>query len=338
MLGLLVLPPLSNQACSSALLDASDGPTLPVGNTLRNLLNLACNGVYVREWYRKCANYVLSTPSDQSTIIYGTPGVGKSVSLIYLLYRCVKAGWHVLLSSTGRYGAMKHFHISANGRVIFTEQLNEDEVVGLGSKDTDFPSKYVHLVDIAAADAGRSFPLMNETRLVRSMSPGTVKNGRVVKRQTDYFCIPPFDLTELKAANSQLGLGINEDVMMKGYDSLGGVARFLLCPSFNPSDCRAQLEESLEKISDDDIQSWLKHLGGDFPSSFIPASGNTLIHISTEGLRKIHRFTYCFASRMAQALFFVRLKSIPDSIETLLQCQKPSIQSFVGSIFENYVQ
>ncbi|KAL3779742.1 hypothetical protein HJC23_001993 [Cyclotella cryptica] len=54
------------------------------------------NTLYIRECYRTIASRILPVKGIHKAIITGTPGIGKSLFLIYLLWRLVKEGKRVL--------------------------------------------------------------------------------------------------------------------------------------------------------------------------------------------------------------------------------------------------
>ena len=62
---------------------------------LRPIPSSTLNGLYIRESYKTIASSI--QPGINKAIITGTPGIGKSLFMIYLLWKLVKAGKRVLL-------------------------------------------------------------------------------------------------------------------------------------------------------------------------------------------------------------------------------------------------
>jgi hypothetical protein len=54
------------------------------------------NRLYIRKCYRMIASSILKVNGIHKAIITGTPGIGKSLFLIYLLWKLVKEGKRVL--------------------------------------------------------------------------------------------------------------------------------------------------------------------------------------------------------------------------------------------------
>ncbi len=55
------------------------------------------NSLYIRECYRTIAARITNRKGIQKAIVTGTPGIGKSLFLVYLLWKLVREGERVLL-------------------------------------------------------------------------------------------------------------------------------------------------------------------------------------------------------------------------------------------------
>jgi hypothetical protein len=62
----------------------------------KNMPSTSLNILYIRECYRTIASSILEVSGIHKAIITGTPGIGKSLFLIFLLWQLVKEGKRVL--------------------------------------------------------------------------------------------------------------------------------------------------------------------------------------------------------------------------------------------------
>ena len=82
-----------NSICNAVETDG--GPWLSFGNNI--MPDTSLNSLYIRECYQTIAESILEGNGSHKAIITGTPGIGKSLFLIYLLWNLVKRGERVLL-------------------------------------------------------------------------------------------------------------------------------------------------------------------------------------------------------------------------------------------------
>ena len=80
-----------NNICNAAEIDGGSWISFE-----QNMPNANLNRLYIRESYRTIASRILEVNGIQKVIITGTPGIGKSLFLIYLLWNLVKRGKRVL--------------------------------------------------------------------------------------------------------------------------------------------------------------------------------------------------------------------------------------------------
>jgi hypothetical protein len=71
------------------------------------------NRLYIRKCYVTIASSIVQVSGAHKAIIFGTPGIGKSLFLIYLLWRLVKEGKRVLFI----YGKF-YIYYDGNGGVF----------------------------------------------------------------------------------------------------------------------------------------------------------------------------------------------------------------------------
>lgn len=92
--------PFFNSICDVA--ESDDGWIL-FGQQQQHIPSTSLNSLYIRECYRTIASSIITNPgtginnNKHKAIITGTPGIGKSMFLIYLLWTLVKEGKRVLV-------------------------------------------------------------------------------------------------------------------------------------------------------------------------------------------------------------------------------------------------
>ena len=74
--------------------ESDDGSWILFGQ--ENMPDTSLNSLYIRKCYRIIATKILGENSSHKAIITGTPSIGKSLFLIYLLWNLVKEGKRVL--------------------------------------------------------------------------------------------------------------------------------------------------------------------------------------------------------------------------------------------------
>ena len=80
-----------NNICNATEIDGGSWITFE-----QNMPNANLNRLYIRESYRTIASRILEVNGIQKAIITGTPGIGKSLFLVYLLWQLIKERTRVL--------------------------------------------------------------------------------------------------------------------------------------------------------------------------------------------------------------------------------------------------
>jgi len=286
-----------------------------------NIPSTSLKKLYIRESYRTIASSIIN-PGINKVIITGTPGIGKSLLLIYLLWKLVKKGKRVLI-------------------IYHPSQIYFDGIGGIFEISTgNLPRETNHAFWNESLwclfDAkGKNDLHLNELpysscTFILSMSPRRdLVNDFQKPPEPQTFYLPIWKKEELEAIAP---LYPNAAEWRTRFEILGGIPRYVLeATTTTPTEL---IENACNACSLDDC---IPHIGLNSQISDKSSVIHRLIHIVSE-----HPYTSCsvtYASRTALDMI-VRLKGIIANQKTreLLQAAQGNriAAQLCGYILEPY--
>lgn len=291
-------------------------------------------GVMIRHAYVKLAESVLSF--DGNICIRGTPGIGKSMFALYLIYRfitdpvqtdasSIADPWRVCKHLVYDNGLPYVFHFTRGKKEFNCEsraKFSDKEQFGLNT-----------LVHLADGFAFNSLVHCLRGRLVYISSSNLFSESRINKNTPlASFFMPVWSLEELQLCNRVLRMVNDESTLAKLYDHFGGCPRYVLYLA--EINGQSQLVDDLNQtIARNDPQDVIDYI---VDHKFIKDVSSSLIHyIVSPDFRTI---TYTFASNHIQSRVMDALER--GSKRKLVRFLKSSTASSVysqirGKIFES---
>ena len=178
-----------------------------------------CNqykSIYIRKSYLDMHELIWDNKFKTSTVVVGTPGIGKSVFAVYELYRALKDGKRVVFQ-----------HVPSRVTYVF-QPGSGVEVYSLEPPlDAISDKATLHFYDAGTRISERMFIL--KAQLVVFSSPGNSQFADLRKSNARFFHMPAWSLQELKLA-SQLDdyNTLKEETIEERFTVFGGSARFVL--------------------------------------------------------------------------------------------------------------
>ena len=288
----------------------SFGPDIP---------STSLNSLYIRESYKTIASSI--KPGINKTIITGTPGIGKSLFMIYLLWKLVRAGKRVLFVYHPRTiyydGQGGVFQVPSNALLCDDVSFWNADLWCL------FDAKGKNERDLSAFPYG-------DCTFVLSMSPRReMINDFKKPPPPQFFYMPLWNESELETIASSFPDAID---WRERFRILGGVPRHVLeVASDNPTKL---LEAACKQCELDD---YIKITG---PDSIITDKSkvvHSLVHIIST-----HPYTHSSVSYASETALNIiaqtKSRDLKHRIHQLLEsCHgSPLTASLCGYLFESY--
>jgi hypothetical protein len=290
-----------------------------------NMPSTTLNKLYIRESYRTIeSNFKPRMHGKLKIIIVGTPGIGKSLFLFYLLWKLVvKEGKRVLIM----YGALNVYY-DGKGGVFSLETIPSAANYSFWNNESLwclFDAKGKNEAYLGKIPYDRcnfilsTFPrqgLINDFK--KSYAP-------------QYFYMPLWNQTELEAI-APMFPHVSENVWRDRYDVLGGIPRNVL------EDTTRNPTQMLEAACTDcTLEDCMKKVGLDSTISEKSNVIHSLIHITS--MSPYTESSVCYASKTALSII-VKSKGLEAKrkMRDLLEASEgnPLTASLCGYIFEAY--
>ena len=282
------------------------------------------NRLYIRESYRTIASRILEGNGIQKVIITGTPGIGKSLFLIYLLWQLVKERKRVLFF----YHPYSIYYDENGGVFKFaSDRLSLENFESFWNETLWclFDAKFKEQSDLAGVPVGLS-------TFILSTSPHRdMVNDFKKPPVPDYFFMPIWTETELKAI-APLFSNSNEQWQHR-FEILGGIPRHVLeVTRYTP---REILEGACSECSLDDC---IKKIGMDAVITDKSKVIHSLIHVES-----VHPFTtssvrYASPTALNIIVQYRGVEAKHRMRALLASCDgNPLTAALCGYIFETYV-
>eukprot|EP00557_Chaetoceros_sp_GSL56_P003743 CAMPEP_0176496978 /NCGR_PEP_ID=MMETSP0200_2-20121128/11477_1 /TAXON_ID=947934 /ORGANISM="Chaetoceros sp., Strain GSL56" /LENGTH=475 /DNA_ID=CAMNT_0017894957 /DNA_START=66 /DNA_END=1490 /DNA_ORIENTATION=+ len=279
------------------------------------------NRLYIRESYRIIASRI--HPGIDKVIITGTPGIGKSMFLIYLLWKLVKEGKRVLFIFHPY-----NIYYDGQGGVFLLETIPTFIHRSFWNESLWclFDAKYQKEDDL------NKFPIELCTFVLSTSPRREMVNDFKKPPVPQYFYMPPWTESELEAI-APLFPAHATSKWHDRFQILGGIPRLVLeDTSKNPTQI---LEVACKNCS---LEDCMKNIGLD---STLSEKSLMVIH-SLIHMTSTPPFTepsVCFASEAAMSII-VKNKGLNDKHkmrDLLASCEgNPITASLCGYIFEPY--
>jgi hypothetical protein len=280
------------------------------------------NKLYVRECYQTIASSTCVEPGINKAIITGTPGIGKSLFLIYFLWKLVKERKRVLciyhpfnIYYDGKGGVFRY----AGGQL----PLDTDESFWNKTLWCLFDAKSKKEAQLDELP----YPLC--TVIVSTSPRREMVNDFKKPPVPQIFCMPTWTDAELKAIAS---LFPNSTGWHERFMILGGIPRHVL--EDTARDPTQMLEAACSDCSLDDC---IKKIGINSTITEKSKTIHSLIHMSSTP--PFTKSSVCYASETAVAIISrSKGKEAKRRMGELLEsCQgNPLVASLCGYIFERY--
>ena len=276
------------------------------------------NSLYIRESYRTIASNI--NPGINKAIITGTPGIGKSLFLIYLLWKLIKEGKRVLFI----YHPYNIYYDGKGGVFFMVEiPLAIDSSFWNDTLWCLFDAKFKnesHLGDL---------PVGLSTFIISTSARREMVNDFKKPPVPQEFYMPTWSEAELEAIAPFFP---NATEWRDRFKYLGGIPRLVLEVTTQPP--TLMLEEACTDCSLDDC---VKKIGVDSTITDKSKVVHRLVHITSTA--PYTASSVCYASQAALNVI-VRKKGIEARrrmSELLDSCQgNPLTASLCGYIFESY--
>ncbi|KAL7479505.1 hypothetical protein ACHAW6_005231 [Cyclotella cf. meneghiniana] len=184
-----------------------------------NIPSTSLNSLYIRKCYKTIASSILKVNGIHRAIITGTPGIGKSLFLIYLLWRLVKKGQRVLFI----YRSFNIYY-DGNGGVFLLDNTRLPPWYKQSFWNHTlwclFDSKFK--IDSDLGD----LPVEFSTFVVASSPRGELVNDFKKPPGLQVFCMPTWKEAELEAIAPLFSDAKNE--WRDRFIILGGIPRHVL--------------------------------------------------------------------------------------------------------------
>ncbi len=320
----LSIPPHQVQFFNSIFnaTEIDGGPWLSFGKNI--MPDTSLNSLYIRECYRAIASSILEGNGSHKAIITGTPGIGKSLFLIYLLWNLVKEGKRVLLI----YGTFNIYY-DGKGCVLQFES-------GRLPSDTDY-SFWNHslwcLFDAKSkqkADLDR-LPVGLSTFIVSTSPRREMVNDFRKPPPPQTFYMPVWTETELEAVAPLFP--DSNSVWHERFETLGGIPRYVLEDTTQtPTNI---LEAACRNIS---LKKCIKEIGLNSEISDKSKVVHSLIHMTSTSPFTNSSVQYASPTAMNIIVREHELAAKHEKLELLQSCAgNPLIAALRGYIFEQLV-
>ena len=289
--------------------------------SFRNFIpNTSLNTLYIRDSYRKIASSIKS--GINKVIITGTPGIGKSLFLIYLLWKLVREGKRVLF-------VYHPFNIYYDGKggVYGFESGNLPSVYDLSFwNDTLWCLFDCKLKKESSLER---FPFELCTFILSTSPRREMINDFKKPPAPQYFFMPTWEKAELKAIAPVFD---KSDEWEERFVILGGIPRFVLESTELPA--ISILEAACSEFSLDDC---IRKIGMNSEITDKSKVIHSLVHVKS--VSPFTQSSVCFASETALNVIYREkyLKNNHKMRELLSSCEgNPLTQALCGYIFERY--
>ena len=289
----------------------------------QNMPNANLNRLYIRESYRTIASRILEVNGIQKVIITGTPGIGKSLFLIYLLWQLVKERTRVLFI----YYPFNIYY-DGNGGVFEFESSSLPSAIDYSFWNESlwclFDAKFKEEGDLAGLRVGLS------TIILSSSPRHKMVNDFQKPPVPDCFYMPIWTEAELEAI--ALLFPNSSDEWHNRFTILGGIPRHVLeVTRYTPA---AILESACKKCS---LNDCIKEIGLNSTITDKSMVVHSLVHVTS-----VHPFTnssVCYASQTALNIIVRQkgIKALRRMRDLLASCAgNPLSAALCGYIFEPY--
>ena len=307
-----------NNICNATEIDGGSWITFE-----QNMPNANLNRLYIRESYRTIASRILEVNGIQKVIITGTPGIGKSLFLIYLLWQLVKERKRVLFF----YHPYSIYYDENGGVFKFaSDRLSLENFESFWNETLWclFDAKFKEQSDLAGVPVGLS-------TFILSTSPRRdMVNDFKKPPVPDYFFMPIWTETELKAI-APLFSNSNEQWQHR-FEILGGIPRHVLeVTRYTP---REILEGACSECSLDDC---IKKIGMDSVITDKSKVIHSLVHMTSDP--PFTNSSVCYASQTALNIIVRQrgIEALHRMRDLLASCAgNPLSAALCGYIFEPY--
>ena len=280
------------------------------------------NSLYIRECYRTIAARITNRKGIQKAIVTGTPGIGKSLFLVYLLWKLVREGERVLLI----YGIFNIYYDGNGGVFQFDSGRLPSDIDYSFWNDTlwclfDAKGK-------CEADLYR-LPVELCTFIVSTFPRRDLVNDFKKPPEPQIFYMPIWTKAELEMIAP---LFPNAIEWQNRFEILGGIPRHVLeVTTMNPT---AILEAACSDCSFDEC---IKKIGINSEISHKSRVIHSLIHVTSDS--PFTKSSVCYASQIALNIIVQHKEQTARlSMRNLLaSCEgNPLTAALCGYIFEPY--
>ena len=275
--------------------------------------------IYVRKCYEDVFELLLKNINMKSFAISGTPGIGKSVFFVYILYRLMKDFSEKTLSLKPNrivYQMGSTYECFELQHLIVT-RISKFEAEGLVREQGTF-----YIVD------GQSTPMPSSCITLFISSPRSQQYKEFVKQKmAKEWYFPVWTLEELQSCQSQCYSGLSIEILKERYRVYGGVARWVFYRDY--SIIVPNIME--EALADVDAVKGVRSIG--IPTKIF-ATTHTLLHIIVSG-DGLYQFTHVdIASKYVGEQLWIRHSA--QMITNLQEMFGGSPNEISGHLFEIY--
>lgn len=187
--------------------------------------------LYIRKCYREVFDLILEKINQKksSFTISGTPGIGKSLFFVYILYRLIK---DLPINSLSLKPNLIVYQVGSSFRCFDLQRMNVTVLLRIDAEMFLQKSDTLYIID-----GGTSEPQLSKCTTLFISSPSSKSYKEFVKQKSalEWF-FPVWTLDELKTCRRYCYPDLSIDVLLERYRIYGGVARFVFNTDSDPMD------------------------------------------------------------------------------------------------------
>ena len=281
------------------------------------------SSLYIRESYKDLYDLIFGQYKKKDILILGTPGIGKTFFLTYLLIRAIKEKKEerIIYCKHDQDKITAYFDIKNSGFIVQRKRCSAiDDILVDG--------KALLLIDAATA-VTQAYSVGN-CRVIVSSSPN-LDNYKDLRKDLHLveLHMPVWTFEEIECATPEYLAVVDKDEIMERYKKFGGIPRVIFADKDRYT--------SFEKIQHNALQHCkLRTLFGQFSRVDTGANSHQIFHQVVKSGSEYNSIEMRFASQYIsdKVCTAVTLQSV--ELEWLMQSSRsiPSMGAFRGYLFE----
>ena len=309
--------------CSEVHLD-SDTKVLPIQGAPRTLI--VNNSLFIRRAYQQLYNLMFTTYRHEDIIILGSPGIGKTVFLTYILIRAIKEQKHEVIIFC------KH----SEDKIVYFDTNNLGyKIVNISDVEHLLVSGEALLLIDAAASTTQSYTV-GRCRVIVASSPNIINYKDLLKDcQPVELHMPVWTFEEIISAYTEIPeykSCLCEGKIKARYARFGGIPRVLFANDSYYRTAEKQQEHAINNCAPRTLFNQFSRVDTDRTSHYI-------FHqvVKDDGTYK--NFAMLFASQYISDKVCNNIASESEELKWVMHSARsvPILGSFRGYLFEAFV-